>query len=245
MLVEGKGDQLFANVAPRQELTHHHFRINDFHEHSAAARQIMFDERVVGALSAIFDAPPVAMQSLLFEFGSEQRIHQDFPYVSAQIPSHLVGCWIALEDVDEDNGPLFYLPGSHRVPCFDWGGGKLIFSGRDESQVAAFEDYLEQTCAAAGLERITLHAKKGDVLLWHAALAHGGSPVHDAERTRKSFVIHFSTREAYPRDRRWPHREPQIEEIGGGLLYLRPPGAKAERGLLRRVAGRLRRVLRG
>jgi ectoine hydroxylase-related dioxygenase (phytanoyl-CoA dioxygenase family) len=28
----------------------------------------------------------------------------------------MCGVWIALEDVDERNGPLVYLPGSHKLP---------------------------------------------------------------------------------------------------------------------------------
>jgi phytanoyl-CoA hydroxylase len=33
--------------------------------------------------------------------------------------------------------------------------------------------------------------KKGDVMLWHGMLAHGGSTVENRELTRRSMVIHF------------------------------------------------------
>jgi len=33
--------------------------------------------------------------------------------------------------------------------------------------------------------------KKGDLLVWHANLLHGGEPIHDPSLTRKSMVIHF------------------------------------------------------
>lgn len=243
VLVEGKGEQTFPEVAPRETLTHHHFRVMDFQDASAVALQVIFHDSIIGPLTRIFDAPPVAMQSLLFEYGSEQRVHQDFPYVSAQKLSHLVGCWVALEDVDASNGPLFYLPGSHRLPLFDWGGGRLTYDGKDERKVEAFESSLERACAEAGLERLVLEAKQGDVLFWHAALAHGGSPVHDSRRTRKSFVIHFSTRAGYPRDRRWPDRTPTVERVGGGYRYSPPSGSPP--GLLRKVRGRIGRLLRG
>ena len=35
--------------------------------------------------------------------------------------------------------------------------------------------------------------KQGDVFIWHAGLMHGGAPVQTHGRTRKSFVIHYST----------------------------------------------------
>lgn len=239
VLVEGRGEQAFPEVAPRDTLSHHHYRVMDFHEISEAGRQIVFHDAITSTLAEIFDAPPVAMQSLLFEYGSEQRIHQDFPYVQARIPSHLIGCWVALEDVDEGNGPLFYLPGSHRLPLFDWGAGNLVYDGGDDQRVTAFEAHLERICAEAGLVRTVLTARQGDVLLWHAALAHGGSPVRDPARSRKSFVIHYSTREAYPRDRRWPDREPRVEAVGGGLRYYEPQMPRP--GLLRRAWSKLGR----
>ena len=35
-------------------------------------------------------------------------------------------------------------------------------------------------------------ARKGDILIWHADLAHGGSPVKHPGITRKSLVTHFT-----------------------------------------------------
>ena len=34
-------------------------------------------------------------------------------------------------------------------------------------------------------------AKKGDVLIWHANLFHGGEPHKNPEKTRKSMVLHY------------------------------------------------------
>lgn len=246
LLVEGEGSQPWKDVAPRDTLVHHHYRVLDFQDVSSEARAILFHPEIVRALHLIFDQPPVAMQSLFFEYSSEQRTHQDFPYVQAQELSHLIGCWVACEDTGPDNGPLFYYPGSQRLPKFDWGGGALAWGGQDLGEVERFEDQLQAACEAAGLERKVLHAKKGDVLLWHSALAHGGSPVHDRSLTRKSFVAHYSTREGYPRDRRWPEADPVVETVGGGYFY-RPPTVPV-RGLvsrLRSAAGRVVRGLRG
>ena len=33
--------------------------------------------------------------------------------------------------------------------------------------------------------------KKGDVIIWHANLIHGGAPVTDPSLTRKSMVVHY------------------------------------------------------
>ena len=237
-LVEGHGVADLADLPPKAELGTHHYRLNDIQDASDVVRRAILTSDTVEFLQRLFDDTPVAMQSLFFEYGSEQGTHQDFPYVQSRILSHLVGCWIACEDVHRDNGPLFYYPGSHRLPKFDWGGGSLTFDGKDHRQVEAFGAYLEERCEEAGLERQTFHAKKGDVFLWHAALVHGGSPANDPEATRKSLVVHFSSRSAYPRDRRYGAEEPRLYRHNGGLVYLR-----SEPTLWIRAKGKLKSIL--
>ena len=221
VLSEGVGVAPIGDL-DRVSLEHHHYRLLDFQDVSTAATRVMMHPEIIRLLELVFDAQPVLMQTLFFEYGSEQSLHQDFAYVQADILSHLVGCWIALEDVDDENGPLVYLPGSHQIQKFSWSSGGMVFDGQDELETLSFERHIEAEAERMGLKKLILHAKKGDVLLWHCALAHGGSKVLDRNRSRKSIVGHFSTREGYPRDRRFPGRDPKRREAGGGLLYDRP-----------------------
>lgn len=241
-LVEGRGVVSVPDLPARSELGTHHYRLNDIQDTSETVRRTLLHPELMRFLRLYFDQPPVAMQTLFFEYGSEQGTHQDFPYVQAAILSHLVGCWIACEDVDENNGPLFYYPGSHRMGKFDWGGGSLTFDGKDESKVEAFGEFLEKEAAASGLERQVFHARRGDVFLWHGGLVHGGSPAHDPGATRLSLVAHFSTRLGYPRDRRYPQVEPSLYEREGGYVYL-PPERLPSDSLLGRAKGLAKRIL--
>jgi hypothetical protein len=54
---------------------------------------------------------------------------------------------------------------------------------------------MDQAAAQAGLEKRVFLAKKGDVFVWHAHLLHGGSPIRDPARTRKSYVFHYFSEE--------------------------------------------------
>lgn len=233
-LVEGIGVADLASLPAKSALETHHYRLNDIQDASEAVRQAMMLPEINEFLGLLFADTPVAMQSLFFEYGSEQGTHQDFPYVQSRILSHLVGCWMACEDVHADNGPLFYYPGSHRLPKFDWGGGSLTFDGQDHDQVEVFGRFLEEQCDAAGLERLTFEAKKGDVFFWHAALVHGGSPANDKNATRKSLVVHYSSRSAYPRDRRYDE-EPKLYRRNGGVVYQR-----ATPSALGRIKGKIK-----
>jgi phytanoyl-CoA hydroxylase len=203
------------------ELTIPHLRLMDFHNSSVAGKQIALHPGIVSFLGHVFRSQVVAMQTLTFLRGTEQPAHQDYAYVVADIPSHLAASWVALEDVHPDAGPLFYWPGSHTIPRFDWGNGPFLTpsSTRDET---SFRDHIEAACAARGLQRREFLPRKGDVFLWHAALAHGGAPVIDPDRTRKSLVTHYSTLDAYPFDRRAPDRKPVAYEYNGALVYANP-----------------------
>lgn len=218
ILSEDTGIIMLANCKPKAELTHHHYRMMDFHNLSEAGANILMHPTIVRTLTLLFGEPIIAMQSLLFEYGSEQHLHQDFPYVHAEIPSHLIGGWVACEPADAENGSLLYYPGSHRIPLFDFGDGSVLYKNDDPKKIDAFETYLQEQCSKLQ-KPLILDAKKGDVLLWHGALVHGGSLTKQKERTRRSFVTHYSTQRAYKKDRRSYDSEPINVELNGGMYH--------------------------
>lgn len=54
-----------------------------------------------------------------------------------------------------------------------------------------YESAIQKLLEGQNLEKKFFTAKKGDVLIWHANLLHGGSKVVDQARTRKSMVLHY------------------------------------------------------
>lgn len=219
ILSEGVGVTMLKDSKPKEELLHHHYRLMDFHNLSEAGANVMMHPTIIRMLTLIFGESVIAMQSLLFEYGSEQHLHQDFPYVHSGIPSHLIGGWVACEPADAENGSLLYYPGSHRIPLFDFGEGSVLFKNDDPKKVDAFEEYLSRECAKSPRKPLILDAKKGDVLLWHGALVHGGSITQVKERTRRSFVTHYSTKRAYTKDRRCYDKTPVEIDLNGGRYH--------------------------
>jgi ectoine hydroxylase-related dioxygenase (phytanoyl-CoA dioxygenase family) len=216
-----------ARSLPVEAFSVNHLRIMDLHNLSMAGKMMSLHSIATQFLGHIFRDTVVAMQSLTFVHSTEQHSHQDFPYVVSGIPSHLAASWIALEDVHPDSGPLFYMPGSHMVGKFDWGNG-LFLTPESSLNELDFAKYLEQKCLEAGLKRELFCPKKGDILFWHAGLVHGGSQALKPEMTRKSYVTHYTTKSAYPRDRRAPNEDPVCFEINNGLLYLDPLNSDEE-----------------
>lgn len=218
--IEGLGIKEARHLT-NEELRVKHLRVMDMHNISMAGKCLSLHPVVTDFLGHVFRQEVVAMQSLTFIHGTEQRSHQDFAYVRAGIPSHLAASWIALEDVDPDAGPLFYLPGSHMVQKFDWGNGLFLTpeSSFDENQ---FADFLEAKCAEVGLNKEIFCPKKGDIFFWHAGLVHGGSPTNQRSLTRKSYVTHYSSSSAYKTDRRAPDVTPTVFSLNGGSIFADP-----------------------
>ena len=215
--------KLIAELPPHVELREK-FRMLDIHSLSEAARKAILHPTIVEFFAAIFERTPVAMQSLLFEYGSEQEPHQDFAFVPAQILSHLGATWIALEDIGPDQGPLSYFPGSHLIDKFDFGNGHYLVKD-NPARYAEWITHLRTEMDRLGCKEKHFYAQKGDVLFWHAALVHGGSPISNAAKTRLSLVGHYSDIIAFPRDYRDQTQKPIPVWEGRGVCYAwRYPG---------------------
>jgi phytanoyl-CoA hydroxylase len=56
-----------------------------------------------------------------------------------------------------------------------------------------FGKWLNEKIQKGNYEKKVFLPKKGDVLLWHAALVHEGTPINNAQLTRKSLVTHYTS----------------------------------------------------
>lgn len=199
-------------------------KFNSIHTISKAAALLSLNSKVTEFLRLVFGTPPAVLQSLTFAKGSQQPIHIDYPYVRTQTRlAHLAASWIALEDIDPDSGPLAYYPGSHRPEVsgfFDWGAGNILHTGDSCRTPVEFAEYLSMMVKRQNLTPKIYCPKKGDVLIWHGNLAHEGTPIANHNLTRKSYVTHYTSLEAYPRD----------FSVGGisEKIYLGKEVAKAE-----------------
>lgn len=161
--------------------------------HSEIIRNIGNDKNLLEFLSVLMDGDAKLFQSINFINGSQQKTHSDSIHMTTFPLGGLLGVWIALEDVDETNGALHYIPGSHKLPYFlnsDYDNEGTAFKIGKKSYVA-YEEFLENKVKELGLKKEIFRAKKGDLLIWHANILHGGEPHLDKNKTRKSLVYHY------------------------------------------------------
>lgn len=162
------------------------------------ALELLATPALLDFLEAIFEEPALLFQSLSFVQGSQQGLHKDTAYVVVNRPHELAACWIALEDVQDGSGELIYVPGSHRDPAFLFGEGRTHWNRELDGDEPhwTWSREIEQRAQQLGVQRFL--PKKGDILVWHALLAHGGAPIFDKNLTRQSLVGHYCPRSARP-----------------------------------------------
>jgi hypothetical protein len=186
-------------------------RVQDAWRTYPGVRQLATDEGLLEVLRFLYGREPVPFQTLDFLVGTQQRGHSDTIHFDSLPHRFMCGVWVALEDTDPDNGPLYYHPGSHRLPEITPNDLNLTASAFDYVQ---YEDFQQSQMDALGLDAVEFHAHKGDALVWSANVVHGGRPIRDSGRTRRSQVTHYFFRDCL-------YYTPMLSDVSTGKLSLR------------------------
>lgn len=171
------------------------------HKKCGAFCRILKHPGLLSAIRLLMEREPRPLQTIASHKGSQQGLHSDSIHMTTYPLGYLTAAWIAFEDIHPDSGPLVYYPGSHRLPYVfsrDVGISEEDFKRDGYAPYhARYEPYIRRIVEERGIEPHYFHAKKGDVLIWHANLVHGGSPRADLSRTRKAVVCHFFVKGAF------------------------------------------------
>ncbi|MEQ8818601.1 MAG: phytanoyl-CoA dioxygenase family protein [Thalassobaculum sp.] len=167
-------------------------RLQDAWSEVEAVRRIACNARILEILEALYGRKPFPFQTLNFPVGTQQHFHSDAVFFSSVPERFMCGVWVALEDIDDDNGPLLYYPGSHKLPIVT---NDMMGWLADEEDNAEIQTHLTRVwqaeVRAGGFREQRFHARKGQALIWLSNLLHGGSRHLDTERTRWSQVTHY------------------------------------------------------
>lgn len=163
-------------------------RIQDAWKFVREAHTLATNPNVLSALKQLYGRRPLPFQTLNFPVGTQQRTHSDTIHFNSLPPGFMAGVWVALEDIDDENGPLEYYPGSHLLPEISMQDAGLEASPQN---YGAYEDVIAQHVEQSGIAPSYGLMPKGHALIWHANLLHGGSQQKDHRRTRHSQVTHY------------------------------------------------------
>jgi phytanoyl-CoA hydroxylase len=211
-------------------------KLVDLQRYFSSAKQLAFHDCITHFLAELFGSPAALIQTLTFWKSSEQAIHQDFTYVHHHRQlGELAAAWIPLEDIQADAGPLVYYKGSHlpdQLGFYDWGQGSILASrDADPPLFAGYSHHLQTLVEKQQLQPSVFLPRRGDLLIWHGALIHGGTPMANPALTRRSFVCHYTSMAS--------HKLAQTHRVGDGYSFDPPTTAPYQPSRLRRLATRL------
>ncbi|MGI8404127.1 MAG: phytanoyl-CoA dioxygenase family protein [Thermomicrobiales bacterium] len=173
---EANGDPL--KMYPR--IMHPH-RFND------VARDYLLDARLEPVLTDLFGEEPLAAQSMLYfkpAGGRGQALHQDNFYLNVE-PGTCIAAWLALDRVDEENGCLEVVSGTHKMDLF--------CPEEADTSVSFTREYVPPP---PGLEKVPVIMEPGDMLFFNGTLVHGSGPNSSKDRFRRSYICHYIGRSA-------------------------------------------------
>ena len=123
---------------------------------SEAIRKAGTNNHLNQILNHLLDGQAMLFQSINFLQGSEQASHSDSIHMTTYPLGGLLGVWIALEDIAEDNGPVHYYPGSHKLPYYlnaDYNNaGNMLLIG--DKSYAVYEDIVLNKVSGSMDEKI-------------------------------------------------------------------------------------------
>ena len=157
-------------------------RMIHMHRWDDESRRWLLDSRLNDCLTAFLETAPVAVQTMLYfkPAGARgQALHQDNMFLRAR-PGTCMAAWMALEAIDEENGCMQVVPGSHRWP--------LLCTTQADAN-ASFTDVTVPI--PEGVEAVPVVMDDGDVLFFNGSLVHGSFPNVSKDRFRRALIGHY------------------------------------------------------
>ena len=146
-------------------------------------RKFALNGRLRDLLAGIIGKPVLLVFDQIFlkppRYGSAKPYHQDNAYFKCHPDDEVISAWIALDDVDEANGCLRYISGSHQLPILE------------HREVVGEKYNLMPEEANIDLTRESLApASKGSVVLHHSKTLHTSHP-NTSDRWRRAYATHW------------------------------------------------------
>ena len=173
-------------------------RLFELWKQSEVTAKLCINKKILNILQILYQRNPFPFSTINFFKGSNQPLHSDVMHFHTVPSLWMAGVWVAFEDVDETNGSLKIVPGSHKW-C-KWEYDELNLSHPDEIKEGEevnyriYEEFVRQLIEEKKAESYILKLKKGQALIWSANMLHGGCNIEgitDFSKTRLTQAIHY------------------------------------------------------
>jgi ectoine hydroxylase-related dioxygenase (phytanoyl-CoA dioxygenase family) len=173
-------------------------RLYNLHLQSHETLKLLMSNDLLNLLDEYFGKKTALNSSIYFQEGSQQCIHRDTPYFwSIPNSEEFVGVWFALEDANIQNGKLEYYTYGHKILVDPIEISNLYPEKQPWELFEYYGQKIEKLCRENNLSKESPDVMKGDIVIWHANLPHGGSIIKDKSLTRNSIVAHYLPENSY------------------------------------------------
>ena len=203
--VIGKGQSGFAPGEPQpvqisnlsRDKDQPVWQIVNIWEASPAFERLLYHPRITKALSQLTGKPDIFIWHDQIQYkpahhGGINNWHQDAPYWPVLKPATPVTAWLALDDVDEENGCMWMVPGSHK-----WGNHiKYLENNPLEKFHELGNDFTPPTDAEVKVVKRTVWPVKMGHVSFHHSMTWHGSGKNVSDRPRRAIALHYMTGDA-------------------------------------------------
>jgi hypothetical protein len=202
-------------VAAMQVLPH---KLDGWVAHPAI-KQLATLPQLLRVVRMLYGREPIPFQTLNYMSSPEQGIHSDMLHFNSFPMHYMCAAWIALEDVDIDAGPLFYYPGSHRLPFYDFTDVGLPVTTEPDKfheNLGLYTEWLQQCAENHRLQKRLFTCRRGQALIWAANMMHGSVAITKPGGTRMSQVNHYFFHGC-------TYYTPAYSDLSAGRIFHREP----------------------
>ncbi len=208
-------------ASPR-EVERRYLRIHMLHRVLEIHERFLLHPRVLDVLEALIGPDVMAMQSMFFlKFpgGEGQGYHQDSYYIPT-VPDTLCGAWLAVDRADEENGCMWFTPGTQNEPVYPTAGLERQNHGDTLGDLPTVAQVSNTDEAANTLSRVATKypgvevpavMEPGDVAFFGGHVLHRSHRNRSTTRFRRSFVGHYANARSFTM---WGHGK-GAEDTGG------------------------------
>ena len=123
------------------------------------------------------------------EHGTHDPPHQDNYYFKLE-PCNVASVWVAVDPIDQENGTLRYVAGSHRAGVRPHG----------RTDILGFSQGVTDYTEADEEKEVALSLKPGDALIHHGWTIHRADPNTSTTRHRQVFAMVFQGESCRPNE---------------------------------------------
>ena len=163
--------------------------------------ELLLEDQVSPVGMQWFDKPP--------GISKPTPAHQDGFFFMLE-PNEAVTMWLALDDVDDANGCIRYVPGSHKAGMRSHG----------KTEVVGFSQAITDFGEKDRQQEVAIHAQPGDLLVHHSMTIHSAGGNTTSNRHRRALqLVYYAQRAKQDKDR-WQAYEASLksELINEGKL---------------------------